>query len=253
MAGLSFTQVSTWFINARKRVWKPLIHENADHHELTGATLRSTLDSGQESEPGANSDSDASTNSEFEHSERGTVKHSFQFKDSRSRAHCASEDMQDAEMQDASEDQAGCVPPLPQDITATAGKMTRFHVHFTATATSPERPFSSHATSPYRLMIQPSALNQHADVVLGLHQQPHEGKQLAETCDPCPGLALFSAAFPTATPCTSPWRDLPLYATSNQLPHTLPPFGTHVATHHIAPLHTTVTCRLGFEILDFMC
>ena len=24
--GLSFTQVATWFINARKRVWKPLIH-----------------------------------------------------------------------------------------------------------------------------------------------------------------------------------------------------------------------------------
>jgi len=253
MAGLSFTQVSTWFINARKRVWKPLIHENADHDELTGATLRSTLDSGQESEPGANSDSDASTDSEFERSARGTVKHSLQFKDSRSRAHCASEDMQDAEMQDASEDQAGCVPPLPQDITATAGKMTRFHVQFTSTATSPECPFSSHVTSPYRLMMQPSALNQHADLVLGLHQQPLEGKQLAETCDPCQGLALFPAAFPTATPCTSPWRDLPLYAAANQLPHTLPPFGTHVATQNIAPVHTTVTCRPGREILDFMC
>jgi hypothetical protein len=25
--GLSFTQVATWFINARKRVWKPLVHD----------------------------------------------------------------------------------------------------------------------------------------------------------------------------------------------------------------------------------
>lgn len=28
--GLSFTQVATWFINARKRVWKPLIHNQND-------------------------------------------------------------------------------------------------------------------------------------------------------------------------------------------------------------------------------
>ena len=26
--GLSFTQVTTWFVNARKRVWKPLLHES---------------------------------------------------------------------------------------------------------------------------------------------------------------------------------------------------------------------------------
>ena len=25
--GLSYTQVATWFINARKRVWKPLVHD----------------------------------------------------------------------------------------------------------------------------------------------------------------------------------------------------------------------------------
>jgi hypothetical protein len=25
--GLSFTQVATWFINARKRIWKPLVHD----------------------------------------------------------------------------------------------------------------------------------------------------------------------------------------------------------------------------------
>ena len=32
--GLSFTQVATWFINARKRVWKPLIRHSADIEEL---------------------------------------------------------------------------------------------------------------------------------------------------------------------------------------------------------------------------
>ena len=58
LAGLSYTQVSTWFVNARKRVWKPLMHENADHDELTGAaTLRRSTDT----EPDANSDLDAST------------------------------------------------------------------------------------------------------------------------------------------------------------------------------------------------
>ena len=59
--GLSFTQVATWFINARKRVWKPLIHQDASHDELTGvATMRSATRT-QERYGVASSDSHSST------------------------------------------------------------------------------------------------------------------------------------------------------------------------------------------------
>ena len=34
--GLSFTQVATWFINARKRVWKPFVH---DQNDDVGSTM----------------------------------------------------------------------------------------------------------------------------------------------------------------------------------------------------------------------
>ena len=262
MAGLSFTQVSTWFINARKRVWKPLIHENADHDELTGAAaLRSTPDSGPESEPGANSDSDASSDSELERSARDTVKHDWQVKASHSTdwAHCASEDVhvQDAEMQDATQDLAGCVAPLMHHAAPPAGKLGRSHVEVASTTTSPEHLLASHVISPYHLMMKSGSVNQYADVVLGRHPQPHEEKQVAETYDHCQGLALFPNSFPTASPCSSPRRDSPFYAAANQFPHTLPPFGTHVGTQHhsIATVCTTFTgtCWPGSDILDFMC
>ena len=35
--GLSFTQVATWFINARKRVWKPLVHDQ--NNDDVGSTM----------------------------------------------------------------------------------------------------------------------------------------------------------------------------------------------------------------------
>ena len=152
MAGLSFTQVSTWFFNARKRVWKPLIHENADHNELTGAAeLRSSTDSGPESEPGANSDLDASSDSELERSSRNTVKYDWQVKASQSTAwaNCASEHVhvQDVEMQDAVEDLAGCVAPLRHHVAPPVETMDRYRVQLASTTTSLEFPLASHVIS----------------------------------------------------------------------------------------------------------
>jgi len=256
MAGLSITQVSTWFINARKRVWKPLIHENADHNELTGASEGRTLDSsysGPESEPGANSDSDALSDSEFERSARGTVEHDLEVRDFQFKAQArnASKDLQDAEMQDAAEDLAGCVTLLLHDATPTVGNMAGLHAQLVSTTSSPERPSACHVTSPYGLMMQPTR-DQHANMVLGRHQHLLEEKQLVETHELFQALAPFPAAFP---PCTSPWSDLPFYAAADQFSHTLPPFGTHVGTRNIIGVYTTVTgqcCRSGRDILDFM-
>jgi len=104
--------------------------------------------------------------------------------------------------------------------------------------------------------MQPS-VNQCADVVLGRHQ-PLEEQQLAETCDHhCQGLALLPTAFPTASPCTSPWPDLPFHVAVDQLQRPLLPFGTNlVALHHsftTVCIMATGTCWPGREILDFMC
>ena len=45
--GLSFTQVTTWFVNARKRVWKPLLHESRrDQIEPNVGTAWSARDTG---------------------------------------------------------------------------------------------------------------------------------------------------------------------------------------------------------------
>ena len=261
MAGLSFTQVSTWFINARKRVWKPLIHENADHNELTGAAeLRSSTDSGPESESGANSDFDASSDSELERSSRNTIKYDWQVKASQSTAwaNCASKHVhvQDAEMQDVVEDLAGCVTPLRHHAAPPVENMDRSRVQLASTTTSLEFPLASHVISPCCLTMQCS-VNQYADEVLGRHQ-PLEEQQLAETCDHhCQGLALLPTALPTASPCTSPWPDLPFHTGSDQLQHPLLPFGTNLsALHHsVVTVCTTATgtCWPGREILDFMC
>jgi len=104
--------------------------------------------------------------------------------------------------------------------------------------------------------MQPS-VNQYADVVLGRHH-PLEEQQLAETCDHhCQGPALLPTAFPTASPCSLLWRDLPFHAEADPLQHPLLPFGTNVgALHHsIAMVCTaaTGTCWPGREFLDFMC
>jgi len=228
MAGLSFTQVSTWFINTRKRVWKPLIHEKADHDELTGAVaLRSTPDSGPESEPCTNSDSDASSDSDLERSARDTVKHDWQVKARHSTdwAHCASEDVhvQDAEIQDTAQDLAGCVAPLLHHAAPPAGKLGRSHVEVASRTTSPEHLLAFHVISPYHLMMKSGSVNHYVDVVLGRHQQTHEGKQVPEPYDHCQGLALFLPSFSTVSPCTSPRRDLSFYAAANQFPLTRRP------------------------------
>jgi len=232
MAGLSFTQVSTWFINARKRVWKPLIHENADHNELTGAAARCTLDSsysGPGSEPGANSDPEASSDSELERSGRST-EYDLEDRDSPCKAWAHGSCSEDAEMQDSAEDLAG-----------------------TTSWTAP--PFVSRATSPHQLMMQPS-MNQDAFIMFDHHEQPLEGKQLAGTHDNYQGLALYPSAFSTTCPSTEPSTliDLTLYTAANRFPQTLPTFGTHLGTHNIIDVYTTVTnsCRPGREILDFL-
>lgn len=58
--------MATWFINARKRVWKPLIHQDKDHDELTGATAASAASTRKdESESGAEDHEDIESDTEM--------------------------------------------------------------------------------------------------------------------------------------------------------------------------------------------
>lgn len=227
-AGLSFTQVATWFVNARKRVWKPLIHQDANHDELTGAAaLRDTPlcltgNTGPEA-PDIDFESDATASSEC--SGRGTISQ-HEADESESEAHDVNQDTGDVDMHDA-DDLAESVPPPPAGVSTH--RPTSPEHPFSSSQhrpTSPERPFSSPVTSPYRLMIPP--FNQRDNMYAVAHPLHLQQEiPLAETYDQYQGLALFPTAFPTTSPCISPDRacaayyypqpnQIPLYTASTQ-------------------------------------
>ena len=260
--GLSFIQVTSWFINARKRGWKPLIYQNTDHAELiSAATLRGPLEAGLEVEPGTCSQSGAlacSGHNTISNSDiQVTIFHEVEH--SQSKARDAIEEMQDVEINDDTGDRdlarkpTVCVSPRCLDLIQqqTVGS----HAQPMST-TSTERLFASHVMSPHRLMM-----HQHADVVIGHDGQ--QGPQQIETNEKHPEPTLFSHDFGLmASPCTSPQHDYSLCTAAAQSPHTLhtPPIGIHFGAHNIfsrsflddtAPVPVALETVLD-EIFEFM-
>jgi len=84
----------------------------------------------------------------------------------------AREEMQDVLTIDAAgdlaSDRATWVPLSRDRGTPTLRQAVGSHVQRSVSTTSPERPFASHVTSSYRLLMQP-LVNQHASMVPGHH------------------------------------------------------------------------------------